>query len=666
VYLDWKPIQAVESASVSIEELHTRLNHMPHSAIRHLIRAGSITGIPDRVTGAATDNFCEDCVNGKLTRAPHSKPATHAKRLLLRVFSDVHGPVPVRSRRGHYYWVTFIDDHSRFLAVYFIARKSEVYAAFRKYKAWAENVTGHRIGILRDDKGSEYMSGDFDDFLTRAGIRREHSIRDTPQQLGVAERMNRSIAEGVTTLLSQSGLARTWWEDAATHWLHGKIRLPSSTTAPLTPFELFYNRKPDLSSMRPFGCLAYVHLQKDQRPALLPHVTQCVLIGYPMDYKGWRFWDPQTCKEVISDSAVFRESVFPFHRPGLSGVDTSINPTPPAGTTTPVLPEPPAILFPAIPTDPLELPALPPVPAAQLDPAPAPEPEPAADLLDDGQPDPAPRLIVHALPPHDLLKRPRTPPAVKQLTSHFEHHPSLGLPLPPKRVSRARFPGALAKANSAGPTHGFAIPLVDAVECALNTSVSIEPKTLANALKQPDADKWVTATLAEIEAHLQNGTWELAQLPPGRRAIGSRWVFKIKCLPDGSIDKYKGHIVAQGYSQVQGIHYNEIFASTARMAAMRAVLAIATAEDLELESVDISTTFLNGDIDAEIYMKVPEGLEVEGDPRPGEDPKWWVVRLLKGLYGIKQGPHIWALKLHSVLTTIGFERIDCDYSVYVY
>jgi len=106
---------------------------------------------------------------------------------------------------------------------------------------------------------------------------------------------------------------------------------------------------------------------------------------------------------------------------------------------------------------------------------------------------------------------------------------------------------------------------------------------------------------------------------------------------------------------VQGVHYNEVFASTARMAAMCTVIAIAATEDLELESVDVSTAFLNGDIDAEIYMKIPEGLEVEGNPQPGEDPKCWVVRLLKGLYGIKQGPQIWALKLHSVLTNIGFE-----------
>lgn len=210
------------------------------------------------------------------------------------------------------------------------------------------------------------------------------------------------------------------------------------------------------------------------------------------------------------------------------------------------------------------------------------------------------------------------------------------------------------------------IPLVNAIECALIMSANIELWTLADALRHLDADKWVAAALAEIEAHVQNSMWELAQLPSSRCVIGSHWVFKVKWLLDGSIDKYKGRIVAQGFSQVQGIHYNEIFASTARMAAMHTVLAVAATEDLELESVDMLTAFLNRDIDTEVYTKVPEGLGVEGDPWPGEDPKQWVVCLLKGLYGIKQGLCIWALKLHSVLTSIGFKQIDCDYSVYVY
>ena len=102
------------------------------------------------------------------------------------------------------------------------------------------------------------------------------------------------------------------------------------------------------------------------------------------------------------------------------------------------------------------------------------------------------------------------------------------------------------------------------------------------------------------------------------------------------------------------------------MAAMCAIIAQAVIEDLELEMVDISTVFLNGDIDREIFMKIPEGLKVDGELAPGEDPKRWVLQLLKGLYRIKQGPQIWALKLHSVLTEISFEHTDCDYLVYIY
>ena len=684
-YINWKPAPISDHANVTIAELHARLNHLPLSAIRHLLRERPVVGLPDHVSSLPSGDACEDCINGKLTRAPHTKPAARADRPLYRVFSDVHGPLPVRSRRGHLYWVTFIDDFSRFPAVYFITRKSDVFDAFRKYKAWAENLTGHRIGILRDDKGGEYSGADLDSFLAEAGIRRGHSIRDTPQQLGVAERMNRSLSEGITVLLSQSGLTRTWWEDAAMHWLYGKIRIPSSATGPSTPFELFYNRKPDVSALRPFGCLAYVHLQKDQRPALASHAAQCIFVGYPRDYKGWLFWNPVTRREIVSDSAIFRESVFPYRKTGLSGLDLSVDPSPPTGNffATPDLFAPPIIssapLAPVV-VDPVVTTPVGPVPraGAPAEPAPSGEPShlvvrvphvaPPPVLLAPPQPVASPPQLVASPPPPgpDLPERPRTPPGVRMLTTDFEHHPSHGPPLPAKRASRGRQPGTLAEANLGVTPVDFAVPIVDAIECAFSTSASLEPKSLAEAIVRPDGEAWIAAALAEIEAHLENGTWELAQLPPGRRAIGSRWIFKIKRKPDGSVDKYKGRIVAQGFSQVQGVHYNEVFASTARMAAMRTVIAIAAAEDLELDSVDVSTAFLNGDIDAEVYMKIPDGLCVEGDPAPGEDPKRWVVRLLKGLYGIKQGPRIWALKLHSVLTGIGFQRTDCDHSVYVY
>jgi len=266
----------------------------------------------------------------------------------------------------------------------------------------------------------------------------------------------------------------------------------------------------------------------------------------------------------------------------------------------------------------------------------------------------------------DACVHPRTLPAVKGLTAGFEHHPINDAPLPAKHASCGRLPGALTEANLGVADGGVAIPVVDTIECIFNMSESMEPRTLTDAISHPDAALWIAAALAEIGVHLENSMWELAQLPLGRRAIGSHWVFKVKWKPDRLIDKYKGHIITQGFSQLQGIHYNKVFVSMACMAVMRVVITMAATEDLELDSVDVLTAFLNGKIDVDIYMKIPDGLSVEGRPGPGEDPKRWVVQLLKGLYSIKQGPCIWALKLHSVLTGIGFEQTNCDHLVYVY
>ena len=147
-YLDWKPAPTIQSANVTIAELHTRLNHLPHSAVRLLVRNRAVLGLPNQISGPTSDVFCEDCINGRLTRAPHTKLAAQAARPLLRVFSDVHGPLPVHSHHGHLYWVTFIDDYSHFLLVYFMSKKLGVFNAFRDYKAWVENLMGHKIGIL--------------------------------------------------------------------------------------------------------------------------------------------------------------------------------------------------------------------------------------------------------------------------------------------------------------------------------------------------------------------------------------------------------------------------------------------------------------------------------------------------------------------------------------
>jgi hypothetical protein len=186
------------------------------------------------------------------------------------------------------------------------------------------------------------------------------------------------------------------------------------------------------------------------------------------------------------------------------------------------------------------------------------------------------------------------------------------------------------------------------------------PRTFAEAMKRPDADLWQKAAQDEMDAHLENGTWELVKLPPGRKAIGSKWVFKVKHNSDGSIERYKARVVAKGYSQRPGLDFGETFAPTTKWASLRTIFALAALEDLELETIDISTAYLNGVMakDHEVYMQQAEGFQQHGPE--------WVCRLLKGLYGLKQGGRLWYERLDQVLSGMGFKRTNSDHSVYVW
>jgi hypothetical protein len=128
------------------------------------------------------------------------------------------------------------------------------------------------------------------------------------------------------------------------------------------------------------------------------------------------------------------------------------------------------------------------------------------------------------------------------------------------------------------------------------------------------SDRWRDAALLEYNTLVENGTWEIVDLPEGQKAIGSGWVFKVKHNQDGSIERFKARLVAKGYSQRPGLDYNESFAPTFRPATLRIIMALAATEDLELRSVDITSAFTNGDLDEEIYMKQPEGFHVGFSP----------------------------------------------------
>ena len=193
-----------------------------------------------------------------------------------------------------------------------------------------------------------------------------------------------------------------------------------------------------------------------------------------------------------------------------------------------------------------------------------------------------------------------------------------------------------------------------------NFSLSIiddDPITVREAVNSEDSKLWKKAMVEEMDALDKNEAWDIVELPAGRKSVGSKWLFKKKFNAEGKVEKYKAQLVEKGYSQVERIDFGEIFSPVAKLTYIRFLLSIAATFDLEVEQMDVKTTFLHGDLEEEIYMKQPEGFVVKGK-------KELVCKLKKSLYGLKQSPRMWYQKFDTYILGLGFVRSRVDHCVY--
>ncbi|KAG7546558.1 Retrotransposon gag domain [Arabidopsis suecica] len=176
-----------------------------------------------------------------------------------------------------------------------------------------------------------------------------------------------------------------------------------------------------------------------------------------------------------------------------------------------------------------------------------------------------------------------------------------------------------------------------------------------------DFDVWCTAMKEEIGAMTRTRTWSICCLPANKKAIGCKWVFTIKYNADGSIERYKARLVAKGYTQQEGLDYEETFSPVAKLTSVRMMLLLAAKLRWSIHQLDISNAFLNGDLDEEIYMKVPPGYaDLIGEALPPNA----VCRLHKSIYGLKQASRQWFLKLSATLKTMGFGKSNADHTLF--
>ena len=565
---------------------HMRLGHIGEKGLTLLSKRGLLCG---QSTGKM--DFCEHCVFGKQKRVSFNSLAVHkTKGTLDYIHSDLWGPSRVFSKGGARYMLTFIDDYSRKVWVYFLKQKSDVFLTFKQWKVLVEKQTGKHIKRLRTDNGLEFCGSEFNEFCKNEGIARHHTVRMTPQQNGVAERMNRTLLERARCMISNAGLTLDFWAEAIATACYIVNRSPCAPLDFKTPEEVWSGTPADYSNLRIFGCPAYMHVNEGK---LEPRAKKCIFLGYASGVKGYRLYcpDPKSPKFVISRDVTFDEcSMLHSKRESCNPCNLEKDDSTQSEVELEIGNEGPS-----------QNPA-----TRQTDQEDEPNPDPDEDEL------------------------------VVEEYSIARDRPRREIRRPQRYINVASY----------------------ALSVAQETGGDGEPSTYLEAIQSADSDKWVVAMNEEMESLYKNGTWVLVPPPKGKKIVGCKWVFKRKEDSSGVENaRYKARLVAKGYSQVQGVDFIDVFSPVVKHSSIRILLALVAMHDLELEQLDVKTAFLYGDLEEKIYMKQPEGFEIEGK-------KDQVCLLKKSLYGLKQSPRQWYKRFDSFMLGHGYSRSMYDSCVY--
>lgn len=307
VFINGKRMTNIASKNKEKDLCNLWHRRMGHLSIKNVLRLQNmVNGIPSFHEDM---EFCEICVKGKQTRRPfNGGTKIRSRRPLEQIHSDICGPIsPITWDRNRYF-VSFIDDYTHFTMIHLIKKKSELLECFKKYEAMVTAQFGHKIIKLRSDQGAEYMSNNFKDFCRQKGIQLTPTMRYTPQQNGVAERMNRTLVEKARSMLLEANLSKNMWGEAVLTATYLTNRSPTQVLEKETPAEMWFLQKPNISKIRVFGCKAYVHIPQEKRKKFDAKSEENVMVGYAPN--GYRLWNFRTKKVILSRDVIFVENKY--------------------------------------------------------------------------------------------------------------------------------------------------------------------------------------------------------------------------------------------------------------------------------------------------------------------------------------------------------------------
>ncbi|GJZ69558.1 zinc finger, CCHC-type containing protein [Tanacetum coccineum] len=584
---------------------HARLGHLNFDDINKMTRKNLVEGIP-RINHAG--QICDACLLGKHSRTPFPNHAKfRSKNPLDLVYGDLCGPISPATHSGKKLIFLLVDDCTRFMWAYFLTTKDQALSTFKEFRQQIEMEMRMKVRMLRTDRGGEFTSNEFTRYCKENGIARQLTAPYSPQQNGVVERRNRTVLSTTRSMMKAMKLPLTFWAEAVRHAIYILNRVPTRALVDKTPYEALYNRKPNLENLRIFRCTTYAKITIPHLKNLDDRSIPLVYLGVEEGSKACRLYDPIAKKKHVSRDVKFMETK-PWDW-DKDGEDTSTQDT----------------FWTSFVVEGVDNKNATPVNTEINDNITYQEQDPITD------PD-----------------SPVTPPAYTYNPNSEEEEEATISSL---RNSEDRFDDT--------PVRGFK----NLTEIYKNAR-EVETETLLFTEEEPrnykeasTDKKWIEAMKIELDSINKNNTWTLTTLPINQKAIGLKWVFKTKRNAKGKIIKYKARLVAKGYVQEQGIDFDEVFAPVARIETVRLILALAAYHGWQVHHLDVKSAFLHGDLKEEVYVTQPEGFIQQGNSGK-------VYKLTKALYGLRQAPRAWNVKLDQTLKSLDFKKCNLEQAVY--
>ncbi|GJS13089.1 putative ribonuclease H-like domain-containing protein [Tanacetum coccineum] len=504
-----------------------------------------------------------------------------------------------------------------------LATKDETSGILKSFITGIENLVDHKVKVIRCDNGTEFMNKEMNQFCEIKGILRQYSVARTPQQNGVAERRNRKLIEVARTMLADSKLPTTFWAEAVNTACYVQNRVLVVKPHNKTPYELFHGRTPSLSFMRPFRCPVTILNTIDHLGKFDSKADEGFFVGYSLNSKAFRVFNSRT--RIVEESLHIR---FSESTPNILGTKVSDNA---CQARMEIEPLKDYILLPLWTT----------VPPFSQDPKSSQDDgfKPSSD--DEKKVDEDPRKDSESIDQEkddNVNSTNNVNAANTNKVNVVGAKTSIDFPVDPDMPEYEDY-NIFEDDDDVG---------AEADIKNLDTSIQVSPITTTRIHKDHPLD--------QVIRDLQSAT-QTRRMSKNSEEHGKN-LKRNKKDERGIVIRNKARLVSQGYTQEEGIDYDEVFAPVARIEAIRLFLAYASFKDFMVYQMDVKSTFLYGKIKKEVYVCQPPGFEDPDFPDK-------VYKVEKALYGLHQAPRAWYETLSTYMLDNGFQRGKINKTLFI-